>query len=246
MKLNARGIVLKVNPYGESNRVITILTEELGIIRAFVHGASSVKSKNNTSTSLLSYANFTLSSKKDAYTVDEASAIEIFYELRRDIERSSLAQYFCEIFAFFAPAEAEAKEYLRLILNALALLTKGEKELSLIKAVTELYLMKLSGYMPEISGCAECGTVEGEFFFDVENGVIICDNCHIGSGKKISQSVMSAMRFILFSEFNRIFSFTLGNDALNELNSFSEEFLLSTAERGFKTLDFFNTIKSYS
>lgn len=246
MKQNARGIVLKSNPYGESNRVITVLTAELGVIRAFVHGAASYKSKNNTSTSLLSYSNFTLTSKGDSYTVDEASAIEIFYDLRSDIERSSLAQYFCEIFAFFAPAEAEAEEYLRLILNSLALLVRGDKNIKLIKAVTELYLMKLSGYMPYISECAECGNDTENMYFDIDNGVLLCENCIYEQVVPINRSVLSAMRYVLDAGFQKIYSFSISENCLSMLCEITEKFLINTAERGFKTLDFYKTITAYS
>ena len=245
MKLNARGIVLKSNPYGESNRVITVLTAELGVIRAFVHGAASLKSKNNTSTSLMSYSNFSLSSKGDTYTVDEASAIEIFFDIRGDIERSSLAQYFCEIFAFFSPAESEAEEYLRLILNSLALLSKGEKDPLLIKSVCELYLMKLSGYMPELSACAECGNYESNLYFDINNGILLCENCSHGLNLLLEKSVWSAMRYILSVPFERIFSFSLNEQNTKSLSSVTEKYLINTAERGFKTLDFYKTITTY-
>lgn len=245
MKLKANGIVIKENSFGESNRVITILTAEYGVIRAFVHGASSLKNRNITATSLLSYSSFSLTQTNDTYRVDEASSNEIFFSLRSDIEKVSLAQYFCELFAFFAPAEADATEYLRLILNSLSFLAKGSKDIRLIKAVTELYLLKLCGYMPDITSCAECGVTDGKFSFNLREGVILCNDCSGNSGISLSGGALTAMRYILFAPFEKIYSFSVSQATLNEIAFVIEKFLLLEADRDFKTLSFYNSIKSF-
>ncbi len=243
MKLNTRGIVIRVSPYGESNRLITILTSDLGVIKAFVFGAAGIKNKNNTATSLLSYSNFSLTKTGDTYRVDEASAIEIFYGLRSDIVLSSLAQYFCELFSCFAPEEADANDYLRLILNSLALLCKNEKDIRLIKFVTELYIMKLCGYMPEVSSCAECGEDSGPMYFNSDEGLLMCENCAVNRSIRLSVSSIDAMRYVLSVPFESIYSFTVPNESLMELSKATEQFVLIRAERRFKTLDFFHSVQ---
>ncbi len=242
MKLNTKGIVIRVSPYGESNRLVTLLTSDLGVIKAFVFGAAGIKNKNNTATSLLSYSNLSLTKTGDTYRIDEASAIEIFYGLRSDITFSSLAQYFCELFYCFAPADTEANDYLRLILNSLALMCKEKKDIRLIKSVTELYLMKLCGYMPEVSSCADCGESEGSMYLDCNEGLLMCENCAVDRAVRLSQSSVDAMRYILSVPFENIYSFSVSSESLTELSKAVERFTLSRAERSFKTLDFFHSL----
>ena len=69
-------------------------------------------------------------------------------------------------------------ELLRLLLNTLHLLCKGTKPLVQIKAVFELRALSISGYMPNILACANCGTYETPvMYFDVDGGCIYCENC---------------------------------------------------------------------
>ena len=73
--------------------------------------------------------------------INDAHPIEVFFDLRGDLERLSLAQYFCELAGFFAPEAAPAGDFLRLILNALHFLTRRTRPLPLLKAVVEMRLL---------------------------------------------------------------------------------------------------------
>ena len=122
------------------------------MIRAFVKRARRVKGTSAAATQLLGYSNLTLFKNRDTYSVDEADAVDIFFELRGDIERLSLAQYFCELAFNFAVNGANNNEFLRLILNSLHFLTVEKRYPPLIKAITELRIAAISGYAPDDSG----------------------------------------------------------------------------------------------
>ena len=65
VSLSTDGLIIKVNNVGEYDRAVSILTATSGVVRAFAHGARSLKNKNAVGTSLLSYSRFTLQKKKD-------------------------------------------------------------------------------------------------------------------------------------------------------------------------------------
>ena len=108
-KITTDGVVLKETSIGESDRVVTILSRELGIIRAFVTGAKKVGSKNSAATSLLCYGTYSVYKTKDAYRVSESEPKEMFFELRQDIEKLAVAQYISELCVFMAPQEKMQK-----------------------------------------------------------------------------------------------------------------------------------------
>lgn len=68
-----------------------------------------------------------------------------FFGLRSDVEKLSLAVYLAQLCAQVAPAEEEAGEFLRLILNSLYLLEKDKRPQRLVKAVFELRLLAMGG-----------------------------------------------------------------------------------------------------
>ena len=239
------GIVLRESATGERDRLVTILTEKIGVVRAFANGAKGAKSKSASATDLLCFSKFTLyRSNSNVFTVREASVIEIFFPIRQDLIKLSLAQYIAEIAADFSPREAEAGEQLSLVLNSLSFIANEKRPILLVKASVELRLLTLSGYMPALVACDGCGEYEKEtMFFDVDGGKLFCSDC-VNEKKKgvfpVTLGVLSAMRHICFSESKKVFGFSLPENSLKSLNVLTERYLLSIAGRRFKTLDFFN------
>ena len=245
VKITAPGLVIREQNIGEADKLITVLTAKHGLVRAFSRGAKKTKSKKLAATSLLSYADFTFTKTRDAFSVEEALIKEVFFELRNDVQKMALAQYFCELAYEFCEEDFESEEILRLFLNALWLLKENKKTPSFIKAVTELRLMSLSGYMPDLVACEKCGEYETEYMYlDIESGKLYCKNCVPGDFCKcLSLSVITAMRYVSLSDFEKIFSFSLSDEALTAFNRISEEYLLNKTQRKFKTLEFYNVIK---
>ncbi len=244
-KITAPGLVIREQSIGESDKLITVLTAKYGLVRAFSRGAKKTKSKKLAATSLLAYGDFTFSKTRDAYSVDEALVKEVFFELRSDVEKMALAQYFCQLANEFCEEDYESEEVLRLFLNALWLLKGNKKTPDFIKAVVEFRLMALSGYMPALLACDKCSQYESDImFFSFENGKIFCNDCvSQGMGIALKSSVVQAMRYVALSDFERIFSFTLSDDALLKFADVSERYLLHKTERKFSTLDFYRTIR---
>ncbi len=246
IKINAPGLVIREQSIGESDRLITVLTAKHGLVRAFSRGAKKTKSKKLAATALLSYADFSFVKTKDSYSVEDALVKEVFFELRQDVAKMALAQYFCELAYEFCEEDYESEEILRLFLNSLWLLKGDKKSPAFIKAVTEFRLMSLSGYMPALIGCDKCGKYETDvMYFSPDDGKIYCEECSpVGHRYSINASVVQAMRYVSLSDFEKIFSFSLKDEALYKFCELCEGYLLHKTQRKFKTLDFYKMITS--
>lgn len=119
MGVNVKGLILKEQNIGENDKLVTVLTDSLGVLRAFVRGAKKLSSKKQSATGLLCYSKLSLYKTKDSYIIEEAESIESFFGLRNDIEKLSLAQYFCDIAFELSPKEDDATDFLRVVLNSL-------------------------------------------------------------------------------------------------------------------------------
>ncbi len=245
MSISTDGLVIKVNNVGEYNRAVSVLTKDFGVIHAFVHGARSLRSKNGIGSALLSYSHFTFSQKKDTYTVTDATVNKVFFNLPGDIEKLALAQYFCELCGVLAPVEDDSYEYLRLMLNSLNFLSSGQRDPLMIKSITELRMLSLSGYTPDIVACKECGEFEDEvMFFNPIDGDLCCASCRRGGADVLSvgKGVLAAMRHIVYSDFEKLYNFALPTAALENLSRVTETFLLSQIEHRFTTLEFLKNL----
>lgn len=246
MRINTEGLILKEQNIREKDKLVYVLTRNNGILRAFVHGAKSFKNKKNNATAMFCYSKISFRESGDAYIIDEAEPIESFFKLGADIEKLSLAQYFCELCLTLVQEGEQNAEYLRLMLNSLNFLAKGGREPELIKAVTELRLMCVAGYMPNLIACDKCGEYEtNTMYFDIEQGVIYCENCVSASVMlPLEIGLIRAMRHIAFSDFDKIYNFTMTKESLSDLSFITERYILSRLQRNFNTLDFYKEIKS--
>ena len=245
MRTNTDGLILKVQNIGEKDKLVTVLTRHNGLVRAFVRGAKSVNNRKNSSTGMFCFSKLCLYKTKESYIIDEAEPIELFFELRSDLEKLALAQYFSELIMTLVQEDEPAEEYLRLILNSLHFLAKGKMPIEQVKAITELRLMCIAGYMPNLVACDRCGEYEtNTMYFDVEDGLLYCENCMSNSMLfPLDIGLIKALRHIAFSDFEKIYSFKMEDSALPDLSYITEKYLLSKLQRNFKTLEFYNSIK---
>lgn len=244
MRTNTDGLILKEQNIGEKDKLVTVLTRHNGLVRAFVRGAKSVKNRKNSSTGMFCYSKLSLYKTKDTYIIDEAEPIELFFELRSDLEKLALAQYFSELVLTLVQEDEPAEEYLRLILNSLHFLAKGKMPNEQVKAITELRIMCIAGFMPNLIACDRCGEYETEtMYFDVEDGLLYCENCvPTDMIFQLDIGLIKALRHIAFSDFEKIYSFKMEEYALPDLSYVTEKYLLSKLQRNFKTLEFYKEI----
>lgn len=246
MQVKTQGLIIREQAIGESDRLVTILTGDEGVVRAFARRAKNLKDSKNSATGLLCYSKLNLYKGKERYIVNDAFPIEAFFGLREDVVRLALAQYFCSLAFEVVPEAMEAHEYLRLVLNALHFLSSGKKSPELLKPIVELRMLSVAGYMPDLVCCAQCGAYEAErMYFKVNRGELYCADCFINNGDPtvaLSGAALHAMRHIIYSDFEKIFSFDLKGGALSELTAAAESYTVHVLQKRPKTLDFYNSL----
>ena len=124
--LTIEGIVIKERSVGEQDKFIDVLTAKEGVIEISVKGAKKINSQSGSSAQLFAYSRFCIQLRKQRYYLNSAEPICIFYNLRTDIKKLSLAAYFADIVSYTIDRQNEYGEVLRLLLNTLHYLEKDE------------------------------------------------------------------------------------------------------------------------
>ena len=249
MKFKTKGLIIKQQNIGERDRLVWVLTESHGILRAFARGAKNIKSPKCAGTGLLSYADLTIFEGRDSYSIDEANALEQFVGLRSDVENMSLAQYFCELCLNLCPTGQEAKEQLRLMLNSLYFLSNKKRPALQIKICFEMRLITLCGYMPDLVMCAGCGVYESpEMVFVPQSGRLYCAACadRLGiQGARLPIASVTALRHTVYADFEKLFAFELKEELLRPLSLASERYVAYMTQKDYPTLQFYKAIQTY-
>jgi DNA repair protein RecO (recombination protein O) len=243
MFLKTDGLVVRQVNYKDNDQILTVLTKEHGLMTLKARGVRSRSSRLKGACQLLAYSEFTVFENRGFHTIDEANAIQMFPELRTDIELLSLASYFAQVAEVLSQEDMPNPELLSLTLNALYALCRRLCTPELVKAAFELRAACLGGYTPELSGCAVCGDPEPDRF-DVRGGILCCASCSAGEGLRlpVSPGSLAAMRYLVSCDAKRLFAFRLEGRAMKELCDLTETYLQTQLERGFYTLDFYKSL----
>lgn len=251
--LTVKGVVLMQRQVGEQDRFIDILTAECGMLEVLVKGAGKLSSKTGSATQLFAYSEFCLGDRKKGVRIlNSVSPISIFYGLRSSVSAVALASYFSQVIQFSVLPRAGTPEILRLMLNCLHFLSEKNADEAHLKAIFELRMASLLGFMPDVVMCRSCGAYLPEtLLFSVEDGWFCCKDCHEDAEEmrtwiEMPSGSLSAVRHIVLSDFERIFSFRLGDAAKAPLYAFAEAFLQYHIDRRFPALDYYRTLRNFS
>ena len=247
MRHKIKGIVVRETDVGESDKLLTVLTETMGTITVKAPGVRKLTAANLRSAQLFAFSDLLLYEKEGRFTLQESVLREDFYALREDVTAFALGCYLCELASSVSVGGDEGTEILRLLLNALFAAKKHVTSPQVIKAAFEFRLAALIGYEPDFSECPICGTPCDEMkrrMFELTDGYLFCagcDNPAEGFSRRaaVSDGAYAALKHILSVPVNKVFLFRLEEPALSETEKLCEEYLLLRIEKQLKTLDFY-------
>lgn len=256
MHIEVRGLVIRNVDIRETDRLITIFTEEKGALTALARGARSLKSRKLAATTQFCYSNFVLYEQGDKLWVKEAELIESFFDIRQTIEGLALANYIAEVLSDVTVEEAE-NDLLRLSLNSLYAIAKKKYDFNKIKAVFEIRAASIIGFMPNVLSCCDCGSNVGDFFFDIMGGSLQCRKCRDKAAEEhilpkdpheshvitiLSDGARDALAYAIYSPLEKIFSFNIPDRDMHLFTRAAEEYILNQLGHSFKTLDFYKDV----
>ena len=245
MYLTIQGIVLRVTDYNDRDALLTLLTRRHGKLTVKARGLRRKNSPLTAPCQLLAYGEFTLFEYRGQYTINEASSLELFTPLRRELTKLSLGTYFAQTAEVLSQEDLPSPELMSLLLNCLYALSYLDLPEKKVKAVFELRAACLSGYTPDLFGCHICGNQNPDRF-DLSAGQLECQNCRdresTGIRMPVTPPLLEAMRYISLCDPKRLFSFQIGEETLEALSKLTEAYLTTQLERGFSTLDFYRSL----
>ena len=256
MTTEVRGLIIRTVDIKETDRLVTIFTEEQGVMTALARGARSLKSRKLAATVQFCYGRYVLYRQGDKHWIKEAELIENFFDIGKSIEGLALANYIAEVLSDVTIAEAD-RDLLRLSLNSLYAISKGLYSLEKIKAAFEIRAASILGFMPDVLSCHRCDEKSGDFFFDIMGGIIECRACHDKREKGriehedphethiiciLSEGAKIALGYCIYSPLERLFSFSISDEDMRLFSRSAEEYLLNQLGHSFRSLEFYKSV----
>ena len=232
MKLiKVKGIVLKEITYGDNDKIITILTDELGKITAIAKGAKKNSSKFLASCQYLVYSEFVLYKGSKMYHVNSCETISLFYKLRTDFDKLNEMFYLTKHIINLTDEDTNLSNLLSLFLNTLYIISENIRDDKFIVSVFKIKMLSILGYSMQYMKCNKCKKDlvcnKTKLFYDYVSNNFYCNDCDIKKDRNISISYNSymALRYIIFSDIKKCLMITIEDKYINEFNIFANSFL---------------------
>lgn len=231
--IKTKGIILAQNNMGDNDKMVTILTPNLGRIGCAAKGARRPKSSLMAGTQFLCFANFIIYKGVNSYRINSCEPIEIFYNIRLDIDKLDYASRVAKIANDVTKENQSSYNVLQLVLNTIYMISESDKDLDFILSVFKIRLLSIIGFRPIVEHCANCDKNEKLEYFSFKDNGLKCSACgkQDKSAIEISEATEKALKFIIWAEPKKIFSFDMSGENQNQLKLISKIYLNNCLEK---------------
>jgi DNA repair protein RecO (recombination protein O) len=146
----AEGIILKRKNFGETDRIITLFTRDIGKISCIAKGVRKITSRRSGHVEVFHRAHISYHEGKGMYALTEAQTLDAHQGLSGDIVSVSYAYYVCELIDALTADRQRHEDVFPLLSNALTHLDtcKTNKSRNTVVAAFANSLLRTLGFLP--------------------------------------------------------------------------------------------------
>lgn len=231
--IKTKGIILAQNNMGDYDKMCTLLTPDLGKIGCSAKGARRPKSTLMAGTQFLCFGDFLVYKGASTYHINSCEPIEIFYNLRLDLDKLTYATKIAKIVNDVTDENQNTYRILQLTLNTIYMISETQKDLEFILSIFKIRLLSILGFRPIIDRCANCKCKEHLRYFSFKDSGFKCETCaKLDKGAiRISDSTIKAIRYIIMADAKKIYSFEIADEYKKELQLLSKIYLNECLEK---------------
>lgn len=182
---DSHALVLNSFEHGESDKILTLLTQDFGRISCIAKGAKKSKKRFVNKLEIFSFIQiqFTDYPNRSLSFLNEAELHTPFLEIRNQFKLYAVSSIIQEFLLQSIREREQDNEVYTLTLWALHNLCI-HKSPHTVLALFLIRFFEILGYRPELSCCHQCGLSINEknaFFFQFLQGGLLCKNCWTGA-----------------------------------------------------------------
>lgn len=218
MLQKCEGIVIRTTDYGETNKIVTLYTRELGKIGVMARGAKKPNSRLAAITQHFTYGYFLIYQNKGLGNLQQGETISSFRGIREDIYLTAHASYVVELLDKSTEDRKPNPYLFELVQQTLNYFNEGY-DVDVLTNIFEMKMLNTLGLYPQLNECSFCHHNKGVFGFSIREGGLICSQCfnkdpyHL----KVSQATVKLLRLFYYFDLSRLGSISVKKVTKQEL-----------------------------
>jgi DNA repair protein RecO (recombination protein O) len=199
--VETEAIVLRTYNLAEADKIVVCLTRCCGVVRGVANGARRLKSRFGAALEPFTFINLGYYEKdgRELVSIKQAEIERSYFSLTRTAEMVGWMAYLSELVIDFAPPHEPNKNLFRLVSKSLEAVADSPDQAPAIKRYFEIWLLKLSGFMPETRACTSCRKYfdATERSYTNTGNKLQCSACSHGRGIEMSAGTRHLLRVVL-------------------------------------------------
>jgi DNA repair protein RecO (recombination protein O) len=188
-----QGVVLRTYRLGEADRIVTLVTQHHGKVRAVAKGIRKTKSRFGGRLEPPAHVSLLLYQGRELDVVTQVETLDHFRAIREDLDRLAGATSMLEAVDQVAQEREPSPRLYRMLVGALRAL--AARHSALLVPAFFWKLLSLEGSQPLLNQCASCGSEQMLEAFDQAVGGVLCRSCR--RGRAISPEALHLLQLIL-------------------------------------------------
>jgi len=195
-------IVLRTYNLAEADKIVVCLTLDSGVVRAVARGARKLKSRfgaglEPSTVLVLSYFE---KEGRELVSLRHAEIVCSYFRLASSMEIVSALAYMSELVMEFSPPGEPNEKVYRMVKAVLDALDREPGDLQALILYFEIWILKLSGFFPDLRACARCGKSlgNGRFGFFTSQSGLSCEECSLRAAVELSHAACDQLRSAKF------------------------------------------------
>ena len=230
-----KAVVLRSYKFGESDRIVVMLSENSGKIRAVAKGIRKTTSRIGARLETLSHVDVQLYRGRDLDTVRQVDLIDTHTALRINLKRLEQGLSMVEAVDKLTPDREPVPHVYTMLSRALRSLNDASSPL--IVGAFYWKLLSSEGVAPALDDCVRCGSSTELCALNMQEGGILCRSCR--SGTAVSDAALNILRQV--SSGGLATALTLDESpAVREVNQLAMALMEAHLERKLRSVGLFD------
>ena len=199
-----QGIVLRTYKLGETDRIVNLLTQGRGKVRAVAKGVRRPGSKFGGRLEPFSHVDLQLYEGRNLDVISQAELITPFAAVRNDFALSACGSAMVEAIDRVAQEDERSNALVVLLLDGLRALNDLPLQPSTVLDAFLLRLASAAGYYPYLDACADCGTPGPHAVFHLAAGGLLCPMCAPAGSHALDPQVIALLSRLAQTDLRRL------------------------------------------
>lgn len=236
--IRTSAVIIRTADFKDSDRMLTLLTKDFGLMSAKVKAARKQTSKLFCSSSLFCCGDYEFYEKGGYYGVRGCEITHSFQKLSEDYGAYSAACFIADVAGKIAQEEFPAPKLFALVVNALYSLETAAASPETAICYFIQRLLFIEGLYPVIDECVLCGSVNVSHF-SAEHGGAVCSECaKTHAAERVGIKVLTALKSMAGVLPKDIGSINIAQDTLMRLKLLLISYLENTLQKPLKSAKF--------